>query len=475
MHVWSEMQSYVGFDADVDGPRLRAFAQVAGPRLDGVVDHFYETLARFAGARAVLDGPEQIERLKKTLRVWVRELLAGPWDDIYFARRQHIGRVHVRVGLPDRYMFTAMNQVRDQLVQIAFETSSEPRALVQSIGRVCDLDLAAMTHTYMDVSQKARVRELQQLILHSLPVTVVCLDDQDRVTASTRRGSRLVEEPTNDVLPHGLSEKAKLGKLVADSRVTGEEQGVDVVLGRGPDARHFHVTVIHLGHVQADVCIHVEEQTTVVHAQRQLAHAQSLAQIGALAANLAHEIRNPLAAISSTLQVIGGSFGVDDRRRAVVAKLGGQVERLNSLVTDLLGFARDASADLVEYPLRSLVRDAVAQSDVDAEVVGEECRVLLDPDFTIRILLNLIQNARDAGGPVRIEVGDHWVRVVDSGAGVPATMRARIFEPFITTKQRGTGLGLAICTKLATAMQAGLTLEDTPKGSGASFLLSFEG
>lgn len=473
MQVWPEMQAYMGFDPAVDGPRLQAFGQVAEPKLDEVIDHFYETLARHAGARSVLTGPEQIERLKGTLRVWIRELLTGPWDDAYYQRRQHIGRVHVRVGLPDRYMFTAMNQMRQQLVAIAFETMESPHELVRSLCRVTDLDLAAMTHTYMDVRQDAQLRELQQLILHSLPVTVVCLDDRDRVTASTTPGSRVIETPLDDVLPAGLRSAAELGRLVADARVTGEEQRAEVSVGGPPESRHYTVLVVPLGHVQADVVIHVEEHTEVVRAERQLAHAQSLAQIGALAANLAHEIRNPLAAISSTLQVIGGSFGVDDRRRVVVDKLGGQIERLNRLVTDLLGFAREADAELVEYSLVSLARDAAAQSGVSAQVSGVEGRAMLDPDFTLRILLNLLQNARDAGEPVQLEIGADFVRVSDSGPGVPPEMRERIFEPFVTTKARGTGLGLAICRKLATSMNAELTLEEGD--GGARFLLRFLG
>ena len=472
MNVWREMQIYVGFDAAVDGPRLQAFGELAEPRLDGVIDHFYETLARHAGARAVLTGPDQIERLKGTLRVWIRELLSGPWDDIYFARRQHIGRVHVRVGLPERYMFTAMNQMRDQLTAIAFDVLDDPRDTVRSLGRICDLDLAAMTGTYMDVAQRARLRELQQLILVSLPITVVCLDGQDHVTASTRPGSRLVEAPIEDVLPEGLAEAAGLSMLVADARVTRAEQGREVTIGVGAEARHFTVTAIFVGHERADVCVHVEEHTDIVQTQQKLAHAQSLAQIGAMSANLAHEIRNPLAAISSTLQVIGGSFGVDDRRRVVVDKLGGQVERLNRLVTDLLGFAREDVAEMHEYSLWSLARDAISQSGVDVALTGGDSRVCLDPDFTVRILLNLIQNGRDAGEPVQLHVGERHVVVQDSGPGVPADQRERIFEPFVTTKQRGTGLGLAICTKLAVAMGATLTLE--PSDSGARFRLSFQ-
>ena len=463
MHEWDEMKAYVRFEDEVDGPRLRAFAEVAEPELDGVVERFYARLSAFPGALAVLDGKEQIERLKGTLRVWIRELLSGPWDHAYFERRQRIGRVHVRVGLPDRYMFTAMNGMRSDLLDIA-ETQPDSIELRRSLVRITDLDLAAMTHTYMDAHGQARLQELQQLILHSLPVTVVCLDANDAVTASTRPGARLVEEPRIDVFPEGLDLATR--ELVSIARSTGEEQQREV----GIRHRLYGVRAVPLGHALADVVVHIEEHTDAVMTQRRLQHAEGLARIGALAANVAHEVRNPLAAIHSTLQVIGGSFGVDDRRRLVVAKLGGQVERLDRLVTDLLGFAKEAHPELEEHRLEPLARDAIAQSGVDADVlVSDDVPVSVDPHFVVQILVNLLQNARDTAAPVHVLVGRGLLRVRDEGPGIDAVVRAKLFEPFVTTKTRGTGLGLAISRKLAEAMGARLVLEDSV--GGASFLL----
>lgn len=467
MQDWREMQAYVGFDADVDGPRLQAFLVLAEPHLDGVIDTFYNTLARYPAARAVLNGREQIERLKKTLRVWIRELLAGPWDEKYLARRERIGQVHVRVGLPDRYMFTAMNRMRSDLNTLAFAHSDDPLPLINSIGRVTDLDLAVMTHTFMGAQQREGLLELQQLVLHSMPLTVVCLDPKDQVTASTRPGARLVKEPLGDVLPPGVAEAADLARMLSDARVLDQDQVQEhVTVGD----RHFTVRAIPLGHPQADVIVHVEEHTDVVRVQKRLAHAEGLAQIGAMAANLAHEIRNPLAAISSTLQVLAGSLAEDDRRKVVIGKLGGQVNRLNQLVTDLLGYAREPVPELRSCQLASLARDASIQSGVPIELIVErDLPVQVDPHLVVQILVNLLQNARDAGGDVTVTVRPKVLQVSDTGPGIDPSIRDTLFDPFVTTKMRGTGLGLAISRRLARSMSADLTLVASPVGSTFQF------
>ena len=325
-----------------------------------------------------------------------------------------------------------------------------------------------MTHTYMDAQEQLHLQELQQLILHNLPVTVVCLDEQDRVTASTRPGARLVEDPARSVYPAGL--EAIVVELVEEARAEDLEQQTEAQV----EGRHYGIRAVPLGHAQADVVVHIEEHTDAVRAQQRLQHAESLARIGALAANVAHEIRNPLAAIHSTLQIIGGSFGIDDRRRAVVAKVGGQVERLDRLVTDLLGYAREAVPELDERDLAPLARDAIAQAGVEATLrVDYDGTVLVDPHYVVQILVNLLQNARDTASPITVEVRRGAVRVADEGPGIDPEVQDSLFEPFVTTKTRGTGLGLAISRKLAESMGGRLVLE--PSERGAVFLVDLSG
>jgi signal transduction histidine kinase len=481
MNEWDEMKAYVGFDDGVDGARLRRFLPFVEGRLQWVIDRFYETVLRFEGARSVLEDQAQVERLKVTLKHWCRELLAGPWDMAYYERRRRIGRVHVRIGLPHRYMFTAMNQFRGDLMEIAEECvpSEDIFALNRSLQRIADLDLAVMTQTYMGAREENELRELQQLIIQNLPVTVLCLDEDDRVTSATRPGARLfgaggkIGAHYSHFLASALLRATDLDATLARARASGNEVTIPrVVVGEGAQERHFRVTLVPLDHALANVLLHVEELTDVVQAEQRLQRAESLARIGALAANVAHEIRNPLAAISATLQVIGGSFGVEDRRRVILGKVNDQVVRLDRLVTDLLGYSRPAEPNPRLLELAEVARQAIAESGVEAELeLNEDIEVVADGQYVRQILVNLLQNARDAGDQVVIEVGPGpLVCVQDDGPGIDPAVSESLFEPFVTTKTRGTGLGLAISRKLAQSMSGELAL--APSRVGARFCLS---
>src|SRR5688500_8250614 len=102
-----ELKRFVGFGPD-DEEALRELRPVAAPHFRAIADDFYRRLALHDQASKVLAGPAQIERLKCTLSTWMDEMLSGPWDAAYLARRERIGRMHVKIGLPQRYMFAAM-------------------------------------------------------------------------------------------------------------------------------------------------------------------------------------------------------------------------------------------------------------------------------------------------------------------------------------------------------------------------------
>ncbi len=458
---WNELVRYVGFD-HADAARLRGLLPHVEPHLGRIVDNFYAAIVRHEEARAVLIDDDQVERLKITLKLWTRELLTGPHDDAYWARRERIGRRHARVGLPARYIFGAMNLLRGELLEVAAAALSpqEYSATCKAVMRVTDIELAVMTDTYMDARQERELRTLQDLIVTNMPVTVMCLDQAGRVTSSTRIAG--------DEVRLGLSYSRLLPpELVAAmdrARKRASASGNDVTLPRVTcEGRHYRVTILVLRHELADVLVHIEEFTDVVEAESRAAQAESLAVIGSLAANVAHEIRNPLAAISATLQVIGQSLDAEDHRRSILDKVTGQVRRLDRLVTDLLGYARPAEPSLKALDIEAVAREALIQSGVDAELqIVQTARVEADPHLLQQVLVNLLQNARDVADAVILRVDGGTVEVEDDGPGIDPAVRSRLFEPFVTSKARGTGLGLAISRKLAASMGATLELNEAP-------------
>jgi two-component system sensor histidine kinase HydH len=164
--VFEELKRYVGFGPG-DEEALRALYPHAQPRFVEVARVFYDRILEHEGARTALVGGESVVgRLKITLVQWMDKLLTGPWDEEYYQVRCRIGRVHVRIGLPQHYMFGAMNVVRQQLISIADETwpsnEARHREVLLAVGKVLDLELAVMLHTYREdlLDQQARKERL---------------------------------------------------------------------------------------------------------------------------------------------------------------------------------------------------------------------------------------------------------------------------------------------------------------------------
>jgi signal transduction histidine kinase len=213
-----------------------------------------------------------------------------------------------------------------------------------------------------------------------------------------------------------------------------------------------------------------------------LYRAERLAAVGQLAAGVAHEIRNPLTAIRSTMQYLLRGLSPGEPRHELVHELLREVDRINSTVGGLLSLSRSgelrkSEIDLLE-PLSQAVqllaaRAAEQRVEVRCAFGVEALRVLGDAGQLKQVFLNLLINAlqaTSAGGRIAVVVapwqregadGTRWVqvRIEDSGSGIPPDRMRRVFDPFYTTKQDGTGLGLAICHGIVEQHQGEIQLE----------------
>jgi two-component system sensor histidine kinase HydH len=148
------LKTYVGF-TDESSARLRAAYPVVAPHVPTIIDDFYATIEAHPGARkAITGGAVQIERLKQTLRRWLEELFLGPHDANYLERRARIGRVHVRIDLPQAYMFTAMNRIRVQAAEALRQgekaMSGGLEESLVAMHQLMDIELAIMLETYRE-------------------------------------------------------------------------------------------------------------------------------------------------------------------------------------------------------------------------------------------------------------------------------------------------------------------------------------
>jgi len=216
--------------------------------------------------------------------------------------------------------------------------------------------------------------------------------------------------------------------------------------------------------------------------QRKLAEAQLLEQaalthLGQVAAMVAHEVRNPLAGLRGSLQMLERRFPADGADRGVIQTMIQRIDGLNAKVSDLLQYARPVTPAPCAIDARALAVDAAASARAamgnghpEIPVIGPSLSARADPDMLRAVLLNLTVNACQAAGgqPVDIEISAHGdacrIAVRDRGPGLPASVRARLFEPFVTTRPEGTGLGLAIVKRLVEPQGGRVTLEDREGG-----------
>jgi signal transduction histidine kinase len=157
------LKVYVGFDDD-SSAALRELHPIAAPSFAAIVDDFYAAIEAHPGARAAITGGRaQIDRLKQTLLRWIDTLLLGPHDEAYYELRARIGRVHVRIALPQQYMFTAMDRIRVRLldvVQEKVEDRARARRMCTALNQIIDIELAIMLETYReDLLEKNRTAE----------------------------------------------------------------------------------------------------------------------------------------------------------------------------------------------------------------------------------------------------------------------------------------------------------------------------
>jgi two-component system, NtrC family, sensor histidine kinase HydH len=155
--IMEELKRYVGFGPD-DMVALRALHPHALPHFEQIAEVFYERILSHPEARQVLEGGEsRVGQLKRTLVQWMDGALNGPWDEAYFERRCRIGRVHVKIGLPQHYMFGAMNVLRRELESLADERAAQAPRTRKAIGRLLDIELAIMLHTYREDLEAQRM------------------------------------------------------------------------------------------------------------------------------------------------------------------------------------------------------------------------------------------------------------------------------------------------------------------------------
>jgi two-component system sensor histidine kinase PilS (NtrC family) len=262
----------------------------------------------------------------------------------------------------------------------------------------------------------------------------------------------LAGQPIDKLMP-GLS------ALVATGH--GELRRADLQLS---DDLTVGVTVSPLRDVRNQVIgrvVNFQDLTELRRLEAQSRRSERLATVGQLAAGVAHEIRNPLASISGSIELLRQGPVASEDDRTLMAIVHREIQRLNVLIGDLLDYANPRPPQLVGFDLGVMVEETLQVARAEpafaavtmAMEVDRPLPVLADPAKLRQVLWNLLRNAADAAaaGGKHVHVDAHrapegaYLIVSDDGPGIPEAQLAHIFDPFFTTKTKGTGLGLATC------------------------------
>lgn len=253
-----------------------------------------------------------------------------------------------------------------------------------------------------------------------------------------------------------------------------------------------------MGGERAGTIINFKDLTAKRQMEEALKRNDKLAALGGLAARIAHEIRNPLAAMSGSVQLLADHGAVAESDQRLLSIILRETERLNALITGFLTYARPVSPQREYLNLADFIEDLRLQISSDQRFDGielvnsvPECvKINVDVNQIRQVFINLLHNAAEAmraGGRITIEAlhGRECLQgrrssevtniiVTDTGDGISEETAAHLFEPFWTTKRDGTGLGLAICYRIIEE-HGGMIKAESPTGGGCRITITLPG
>jgi signal transduction histidine kinase len=368
-------------------------------------------------------------------------------------------------------------------------------------------ETAFLSSTFQDVVGKLKAQEqlmrtraresevFSEHIVNSLTAGLLVVDALglvQMVNPAARRMLPLDDDATARPFREVLARCAPLCDVLVRS-LAGEvvDSPCDIALERPAGTRHFSVSVSPLASAAAlpagVVCL-VSDVTPVRELEEQLLLKDALARLGELTAGIAHEFRNGLATIHGYSRLLRPEQ-LPATFQPYVEGIRQESESLGHVMTKFLEYARPDARSFTLVDLGVVARRATADlatelpSGVNVRVEGQLGHILGDEVVLRQVFVNLIRNAVEACQAAGVPAPEVCVRgtmdrrgcrvsVDDNGPGIPESVRARVFEPFFTTRSRGTGLGLAIVQKVVVTHNGRVVAGQAPQG-GASIQMTF--
>jgi len=334
----------------------------------------------------------------------------------------------------------------------------------------------------------ANLEQLNEHIIHSMETGILVVDEQLHIRLMNESAWRLLGRPDTRTGNPLSTASATLAQQLMSWR--DDPDGNITPFSPQPNGHEVQPAFSRLGGKKGyGTVIFLEDATAVT----QQAQQMKLASLGRLTASIAHEIRNPLGAISHAQQLLAESPEIAESDRRLLDIIQTHSKRVNDIIETVLHLSRRGHAHPSEIQLKEWTEhfaqefttaNALPDDTLSTTITPSDTLVQVDPDQLRQIVANLCENAllhaMPQGGEVRIRLqggiseetsGPH-LDIIDNGRGIPEASIKQIFEPFFTTSHSGTGLGLYIARELAEINR--LRLEYLPKPeAGACFRISF--
>lgn len=322
--------------------------------------------------------------------------------------------------------------------------------------------------------------ELHRRILGAMPSGLITCDGNTRITFVNRAASAIL----------GIDPQQAVGDsidgLIPGTRALMPGRRSEVVVATRFGERTLGLTTSPLEETTGEMLVVFQDLTDLRRMEEEMKRVDRLAALGKLSAQLAHEIRNPLAAMRGSAQLLASETGGDPASARLVGVLVRESDRLSALVDDFLRFARPPPpslrtanlAQLAEETVEMLLEDPLARG-IRVDVRLQQLDALVDADQLRQVLINLLRNAFAAAGPdggevrVTVESGDRGplLKVWDSAGAIAPEDIGRIFEPFFTRRAGGTGLGLSTAHSIVRAQGGSIEVSSSPE-RGTEFVVT---
>ncbi len=505
---------------------LAQLGKKLAPEVTQFVENFYRHLLRFQKTRELLNQPSLIERLKKAQTQYFLSLFGGDYSRSYFEQRLKIGSTHERIGLSPQWYLGAYGlyyqHLFPRIVSIYKNNPGRTKKALIALSKVLLLDMQIAVEAYMGKALEViknqneqlakllseRTTQLRELevgysdLVENSPEMIFSVNKDGKFLTMNRTGLKkldftleeLKQKAIEDLMPDFYKSRRQSHIQEVMQNGFGELEAVFIAKDGKELQLEINSTALYNTAGQfLKARSYGRDVTEKNKLEQQLLKWERLAAVGSMSAKVAHEIKNPLSALSLNLELledeINNYAGTNtNEAQQLLKSISVELERLIHLTEDYLQFARLPKPILEAVDVKELLSRLIPLLGPELDRKGIQLNLEVAPDLpaietdrnqVLQVLINLIRNAEEAmlsGGIIQIKAGSKnsilEVRVSDTGIGIDRENLDKIFDPFYTTKDTGTGLGLSFIRQVMSELGGSISVE-SQKRKGTTFTLFF--